>query len=129
MWQWLTTKTTTQTGQFWEQFALDYLHQQGLNLISQNYHCRFGEIDLIMQDKDTLVFVEVKYRKDQQFGGALAAVSKAKQQKIKKTASIYLQQHQLNEYNTAYRFDIVAIERLANESEQPQVHWLTNAFN
>ncbi|WP_448568157.1 YraN family protein [Thalassotalea ganghwensis] len=129
MWQWLTNKTTTQTGQFWEQFALDYLHQQGLILVSQNYHCRFGEIDLIMQDKDTLVFVEVKYRKDQQFGGALAAVSKAKQQKIKKTASIYLQQHQLNEYNTAYRFDIVAIERLANESEQPQVHWLTNAFN
>ena len=121
--------TTREAGKYWEQVARDYLIRQGLVLIEENFHCRFGEIDLIMSDNETLVFIEVKYRKGQQYGGAIATISKNKQQKIAKTASIYLQQHQLNEYNTPYRFDVIAIDNQANEKSQPHINWLTNAFN
>lgn len=83
-----------------------------------------GEIDLIMLDEGTKVFVEVKFRKSANFGGAISSVSISKQQKITKTAAIFLQQQGLNAYNTACRFDIVAIEGEVN----PEIIWLKNAF-
>lgn len=107
------------TGQFYEQQALVYLQQQGLELVQQNYSCRFGEIDLVMREQQTLVFVEVKFRRSKHFGGAAAAVTSAKQQKLTRTALCYLQavgqQH--------CRFDVVAI------TEQPaEISWIKNAF-
>jgi putative endonuclease len=107
------------TGQFYEQQALMYLQQQGLTLVQQNYSCRFGEIDLVMREQQTLVFVEVKFRRSNHFGGAAAAVTLAKQQKLTRTALFYLQavgqQH--------CRFDVVAI------TEQPaEISWIKNAF-
>ena len=62
------------TGQFYEQQALVFLQQQGLQLVQQNYSCRFGEIDLVMREQQTLVFVEVKFRRSNQFGGAAACL-------------------------------------------------------
>lgn len=108
-----------------ENTAKKYLCQQGLSFHSANFHSRFGEIDLIMQDADTWVFIEVKYRKSAHFGGPLSAISVSKQKKIQHTAAFFLQQQGLNAYNTACRFDVVA---LLGNSQQPEITWIQNAF-
>ena len=104
------TLTTYQIGQLNECLARQYLIQQGLRYLTQNFHSRQGEIDLIMQEQDTLVFIEVKYRKNNNFGGAIAAVSYNKQQRLRKTATFYLQRQGLNAYNTPCRFDVITIQ-------------------
>lgn len=110
------------TGQFYEQQALVFLEQQGLQLVQQNYSCRFGEIDLVMREQQTLVFVEVKFRRSNNFGGAAAAVTLSKQQKLTRTALYYLQNSQSNGQQHC-RFDVVAI------TEQPaDICWIKNAF-
>ena len=76
-------------GQHAEQIACEYLQHQGLTLIDKNYHCRQGEIDLVMEHNDTLVFVEVRYRKNNLFGGAKESVTYKKQQKFKKPPCIF----------------------------------------
>ncbi len=111
-------------GDYWEAQALKYLKQQQLTFIQANFHGRLGEIDLIMKEGNTIVFVEVKYRKNKRFGGAISAIGIAKQEKIRKTAAFFLQQQGLNAYNTACRFDIVAIEG----GNIPEIIWLKNAF-
>ena len=119
-------KTTTRDiGQITENIAEQYLRQQGLVFIDKNVHCRQGEIDLIMRDNDTLVFVEVKYRKNNHFGGAIYAISYQKQKKIKHSVAFYLHKSGLNEYNTPCRCDVVTLEGNIN---QPQINWLKNAF-
>ena len=117
-------KPEKSVGQQWEQFAADYLTAQGLALIAQNFHSRNGELDLVMKEQDCFVFVEVKYRKNNAFGGAISAVTLTKQQKISKTAAFFLQQQGLNAYNTPCRFDVVAIDG----DNPPEITWLKNAF-
>jgi putative endonuclease len=117
--------TTTEIGIITEAFAQDFLAEQGLRFLTKNFHSYQGEIDLLMQDQHTLVFVEVKYRKHNSFGGAISAVSYKKQQKIKQCAAFYLQKSGLNEYNTPCRFDVIA---LTGHINQLQVTWLKNAF-
>ncbi len=123
----ISTKNTTSTdkGQVTESYAQQYLSKQGLRLIERNFHSRQGEIDLIMLDGDTYVFVEVKYRKNKGFGGAIAAISASKQKKVKHCITFYLHQRGLNEYNTPCRVDVVTLE---GNISQPQVTWLKNAF-
>ncbi|TEW54892.1 YraN family protein [Psychromonas sp. RZ22] len=104
----------------YEQQALAFLKQQGLSLVCQNFYCRFGEIDLIMSDQDTLVFIEVRYRKNQDYGGATASVTLQKQHKLIKTAKHYLSQLDNEPY---CRFDVVAI---SEQTTQPQ--WIQDAF-
>jgi len=103
-----------------EQQALVFLQKQGLLLICQNFYCRFGEIDLIMSDQGTLVFIEVRYRKNQDFGGATASITAQKQRKLIKTAKHYLSQLDDEPY---CRFDVIAISESAIE---PQ--WIQDAF-
>ncbi|PHS71057.1 MAG: YraN family protein [Methylophaga sp.] len=103
--------------------ALAYLEQYGLNLVRQNYHCRRGEIDLIMIDQDTLVFIEVRYRRSAKYGSALESVNHTKQSRIIHTAEFYLQQHPA-EYSQ-YRFDVVAINPI---KESINISWVKNAF-
>jgi len=110
-------------GQQAEQWANHYLQQQGLTLITKNYACRRGEIDLIMQDQQTLVFVEVRYRKSSAFGSALESVNTKKQQKLIFTAEHYLQQQ--NTAFSSYRFDVIAI---THEQNKPTIVWLQDAF-
>jgi putative endonuclease len=112
-------------GLYTEQLAAEYLQQQGLQLLISNFSNRAGEIDLIMQEQQTLIFVEVKYRAKTLFGRAIEAVSYKKQQKIKQCATFYLQQQGVNAYNSACRFDVVGIEGSLN---QPTIIWLKNAF-
>ncbi|MDN2663634.1 YraN family protein [Psychromonas sp. 14N.309.X.WAT.B.A12] len=103
-----------------EQQALAFLQKQGLLLMCQNFYCRFGEIDLIMSDQGTLVFIEVRYRKNQDFGGATASITPQKQRKLIKTAKHYLSQLDDEPY---CRFDVIAISESAI---QPQ--WIQDAF-
>lgn len=103
-----------------EQVAATYLKQQGLTLITRNYHCRFGEIDLIMRDGKTLVFVEVRMRSNASFGGAGTSITSSKQQKLTRTAEHYLQQHG----SAACRFDVVLMTKPSTEN----IEWMRNAF-
>lgn len=122
---WNKSQTTKNIGQATETFAQQYLMQHGLDFVDKNVHCRQGEIDLVMKDQQTFVFVEVKFRKNNHFGGAIGAVSQTKQNKIKHCVAFFLHKAKLNEYNTPCRFDVIALE---GDINQPQVTWLKNAF-
>jgi len=116
---------STDKGNITERFAQQYLIEHGLTCVENNFHSRQGEIDLIMRDGETYVFIEVKYRKSMAFGGAIAAIPVSKQKKIRHCITFYLQQVGLNEYNTPCRIDVIA---LVGDITQPQVTWLKNAF-
>lgn len=120
--------TTYQVGQINETISSRYLISQGLRYITQNFHSRQGEIDLIMQDQETLVFIEVKYRRNNSFGGAIAAISDKKKLKIRQTATFYLQKHGLSAYNTPCRFDVVTLQGNNDNHSTPLITWLKNAF-
>jgi len=94
-------------GRLAEDRALVYLQQQGLVCVTRNYACRYGEIDLVMSDGPLLVFVEVRMRKNSNFGGAAASVNAAKQQRLWRTAEHYLMRYRTQ---PACRFDLVAID-------------------
>lgn len=102
-----------------EDRALAYLEKQGLILLERNYRSPRGEIDLVVEDGDTLVFVEVRYRNNARFGGPLASVDWRKQQKLTACAHHYLAHHPSNR---PVRFDVVALDG----SKQPQ--WIRDAF-
>ncbi|RUM93894.1 MAG: YraN family protein [Thiothrix sp.] len=103
-----------------EQRALKYLLKQGLKHLESNFRSRYGEIDLILQDQETLVFVEVRYRKRQEYGGAASSVDRHKQRKLIKTGLTYLQKHSPE---AICRFDIVAIQ------DKGPLEWIQNAFD
>ncbi|MEQ1556605.1 MAG: YraN family protein [Gallionella sp.] len=105
-----------------EQFAARYLQQQGLTLITQNYRIRAGEIDLIMQDGASLVFVEVRMRSKATFGGAAASIDAHKQRRL-----ILAAQHYLASLPRIppCRFDALLME----DAQGLGLHWLKNAFS
>lgn len=109
-------------GQQAERWAAQYLQQQGLQLVAQNYRGRFGEIDLIMRDGETLVFVEVRLRRNADFGGAAASIGVQKQQRIIRTAQQYLS---TLSRTPPCRFDAV----LLSETSERDLQWLKNAFD
>jgi putative endonuclease len=110
-----------------EQLAATFLMQHGLKLITQNYHCRFGEIDLVMQDGKTLVFVEVKLRSSNQFGGAAASITPQKQQKMILTAQHYLQTQKLGD--VPCRFDVILMQSAdLAATDLKHIEWIRNAF-
>ncbi len=104
----------------YERYAQKHLKKQGLKLIARNYLCRYGEIDLIMSDKESLVFIEVRYRKKADYGNALESVTKSKQQKITKTAQHFLLTYPQWE-NHPLRFDVFAITG-------KEIDWVKAAF-
>ena len=94
------------TGKTGEQLALDYLLEKGYRLVEQNWRCKLGEIDLVMQDKDTLVFVEVKSRTSDQFGSPEEAITPHKLKRMEKLAQYYLlQKHSSQDW----QIDLAAI--------------------
>jgi len=109
-------------GQAAESQACDYLRERGLSLLERNFRCKLGELDLIMQDGETLVFVEVKYRSRTDYGQGSEAVDRGKQTRLVRAAQVYLQQHP-ELIHAPMRFDVVSID-----GPRPQVQWLTNAF-
>lgn len=105
-----------------EQLACTWLMRQGLLEVTRNFRCRFGEIDLIMQDANSLVFVEVRARTSAAFGGAAASVTAQKQQKIRRTAALYLTMHPARQGRDA-RFDVVCLD-----GSPARITWIKNAF-
>lgn len=111
--------TNQQRGQQAETWACEYLQTQGFQVLARNYRLRGGEIDLIGRDSDYLVFVEVRYRCNAEFGGALYSIDLRKQQRIIRTAQHYLMR---NSVDLPCRFDVIAIDAAQ------QITWLKNAF-
>lgn len=107
-----------------EQQAYAYLSRQGLKLITRNHHCRHGEIDLVMQDGQTLVFVEVRSRSSAQFGSAIASISSSKQKKIIAAAQHFLMTHPIHQQQ-ACRFDVIGMDASKKPSN---LQWIKNAF-
>lgn len=103
-----------------EQLARRHLEAQGLKLVAANVACRQGELDLIMRDGGTLVFVEVRYRATDRFGGAAASVDRRKQARISAAAGYYLSRHPTD---LPCRFDVVAI------AAGGETHWIKHAFD
>lgn len=101
-----------------EQAAAAFLQSRGLELLETNYRCRFGEIDLILRDNDTLVFAEVRLRSSAEFGGAAESITVTKQKKLRRTAQHYL--GRLRQIPCC-RFDAVLI---GNNG----IEWIKNAF-
>ncbi len=114
-------------GDKYELKALHYLQRKGLTLIAKNFHSRFGEVDLIMQDNDTIVFIEVRYRESTSHGSASESVTPRKQQKIIKTAKRFLSDRNLWDNNV--RFDVVAISPIPTRFFcRHNVDWIPSAF-
>lgn len=111
-------------GQWAEDLAHTYLCEQGLQSIERNYRCKRGEIDLIMLERDILVFVEVRYRKNQRYGGSLESIDYHKQQRILATATYYLYTHRWAQQHIC-RFDVVLI---GGATDNPSVRWIVDAF-
>lgn len=109
-----------QKGDGAEQQASRYLQQQGLNLVCSNFRCKMGELDLVMRDGATLVIVEVRFRQSEQFGGALASVTRQKQARIIAATQHYVIINKLN--NVSIRFDVVAV------AGDNRLEWIKNAF-
>jgi putative endonuclease len=125
------TKTTTRDqGTHAELACCEFLKNQGLKFLQKNFHGRQGEIDLIMLDKKTLVFVEVRYRKNNDYGGALASITPLKQRHILTTAEFFLQQHP--QYTNA-RIDVVGMSKkpdndACSTTDEYNYEWIKNAF-
>jgi putative endonuclease len=113
-------------GAWGEAIAAEYLRKKRYSLVAAGYHCRFGEIDLIVQNKKFLVFVEVKLRKNADFAQARDYVGRYKQDRIRMTASMYLSQ---NETNLQPRFDVIEIYAPQGmETPKPEIIHLEDAF-
>ena len=114
-------------GQDAELACCKYLQQQGLKLLAKNYHGRRGELDLIMRDNNTVVFVEVRFRKNDAYGSALESITSSKQEKLRITAEQYLQSETKLKNG---RFDVVAMtEKVQNNgSNIYSFEWIKNAF-
>ena len=107
-----------------EALAADYLVRQGLRLLARNWRVRGGEIDLICADGATLVFVEVRLRCSDAYGGAAASITTTKQQRLIIAARHYLQRHRRSCQDRACRFDAVLLDAL----DEANLRWVKNAF-
>jgi putative endonuclease len=107
-----------------EALARDFLQRHGLAPVAANANYRGGELDLVMRDGDTLVFVEVRYRKSTAFGGGAASVDARKRRKLVLAAELFLAAHR--EFaRLPCRFDVVAAH---GDAEAPDFDWLRDAF-
>lgn len=112
------------TGSLGEEIAVAYLKQKRYLIVERNYRKRFGEIDIIAEDGETLVFVEVKTRKSTRFGSPFEAVDSRKQKKMTQAALAYLSSHKL--LNRPARFDVVAV--MLHHGSDPVVEIVQDAF-
>jgi putative endonuclease len=113
-----------QKGKVGEDIAVIHLKKKGYKIVERNYRCPYGEIDIIANDKGSLVFIEVKSRKTDAFGNPEAAVDIAKQKKISKVAASYLKDKKSDGHNA--RFDVVSVTLSPKDSH---VELIKNAFD
>ena len=119
------TTTAHSKGQETEDACCTYLKKQGLSLIEKNFYYRNGEIDLIMKDDKTIVFIEVRYRRNNNFGGAIESITPSKQKKVKASAETYIQSHAISD---DVRIDFVAMTQDPNQHSGYAFEWIKNAF-
>ena len=118
--------TSKLIGSWGEALAAEYLQKKRYSLVAVGYQCRFGEIDLIVEDKKHLVFVEVKLRKNKSFANAHEYVDRKKQDRIRVTASVYLSQ---NPTKLQPRFDVIEIYAPQGmQTQQPMIEHMEDAF-
>lgn len=123
----LLTRTATNRradGARYEDIALAHLERAGLALVARNYTCRYGEIDLVMRDRDVVVFVEVRYRSAGRFGDGVDSVGAAKRAKLVRAAGAFLADHP-RLAAAACRFDVLAI---GEGNGARSIDWRRNAF-
>ena len=111
-------------GSWGEQLAAEYLKKNNYMLLTRNFRCRYGEIDIIAKEKGSIVFVEIKTRSSRNFGMGMEAVNYTKRQKIKKTAMVYLSENPFKYDNL--RFDVIDIN--LDNSSTPKIIHIKNAF-
>lgn len=114
------TRRAKASGKLAEALAADYLQARGLRLLERNYSCRLGEIDLILADGPALVFVEVRLRRNLEFGGAAASITSAKRQRILRAARHYLS----GRPERPCRFDAILLDAL----DPGRLEWIKDAF-
>ena len=117
----MTTSHTVQVGFDAETQALTFLKSKNLSFVERNFRCKQGEIDLIMQDNDSLVFVEVRKRSHLEYGSGLDSVTPYKQQRLVRAATVYLLEQNLYE-KISCRFDVVSIDK------NNEMTWIKNAI-
>lgn len=115
--------TRIRTGKRGEELAAGYLAAAGYRIIERNYRCLFGEMDIVAEEGETLVFVEVKSRRSDAYGDPLLAVGQKKQKQISRIALHYLAEHRLRQRPA--RFDVVAVKLLP---EGQRIELIRNAF-
>ena len=114
------------SGAWGEALAAEYLRKKRYTIVAAGYRCRFGEIDLIVQDRKFLVFVEVKLRKSADFAKAMEYVDRRKQDRIRMTASMYLSQ---NPTKLQPRFDVIEIYAPeGTATRHPEIRHMEDAF-
>jgi putative endonuclease len=112
-------------GEQWERMAQRHLEREGLQFLEGNYHCRRGELDLIMRDDIGVVFVEVRYRRSADYGSGAESVDARKRARLIATASHWLLTHP-KLAGSPCRFDVVSI---SGAPAKPDVDWIRDAFS
>lgn len=115
--------TTTRTGQLGENLAARFLEKRGLTVVARNFRCRGGEIDLVCRDGKTLVFVEVRLRRNGAYGGAGASITATKQRRIILAARHYLAAHAQTESDC--RIDCILLDAVSENN----IEWIRDAFS
>ncbi|TNC81592.1 MAG: YraN family protein [Oleiphilus sp.] len=114
-------------GKVYEDIACKHLKKRGMTLLERNFNCRFGEIDLVMREGNTVIFIEVRYRSQHSHGNAMESIHAAKQKKIIKAASIYMTAKNL--WGLDMRFDVVALSgERCGLFNRPSIDWIPAAF-
>ena len=117
--------TTRDIGSRWEDAVLAHMQRAGLIAIARNFTCRYGEIDLIMRDRDQIAFIEVRYRGDDMHGDGTVSVGAGKRAKLARAAAVYLQQNPVLAAMTC-RFDVVGC---SGTPVSPVFEWTRAAFD
>ena len=119
-------RTTKQVaGNRAEALARHHLEAAGLVFLTKNFRCRLGEIDLVMRDRDCLVFVEVRFRQTARFVAPVQTVDRRKQRRIAQAAGLFLSRHP-SLADEPVRFDVVAVDGAADGPAA--IQWLSDAF-
>lgn len=105
-------------GEYFEKLALNFLEKNNFTLLYKNFYCKYGEIDIVVQKENLIVFVEVKQRSSLNFGSGLEAINFQKQRKIFLSAQYFLCKNHLENFN--FRFDAITFDK------NNQCEWIKN---
>ena len=113
------------SGKIAEDIAAGFLTKRGIKLLDRNFHCRFGEIDLIGFDQEILIFIEVRYRKNEHRSAVIETIDQHKCRKLVITSEYFLNRYRIYQSNQC-RYDVITI---TGELDKPVIEWIKNAFH